>query len=81
MKSKTNFRDKCCEYFDAYLVFHDKMYRCKLYIYKFIFHNVFCHTTFEYFFFFFKDSYLFVHERQTEGETQAEGEAGSLQGA
>ena len=35
--------------------------------------------------FFFKDSILFIHERHTErermAETQAEGEAGSMQGA
>ena len=33
-------------------------------------------------FFFFKDFYLFIHERhrEREAETQAEGEAGSMQG-
>ena len=32
-------------------------------------------------FFFFLRFYLFIHERQREAETQAEGEAGSMQGA
>ena len=31
--------------------------------------------------FFFKRLYLFIHERHTEAETQAEGEAGFLRGA
>ena len=31
--------------------------------------------------FFFKDSYLFMTEREREAETQAEGEAGSMQEA
>ena len=30
---------------------------------------------------FFKRFYLFIHERHREAETQAEGEAGSMQGA
>ena len=30
--------------------------------------------------FFFKRLYLFIHETQREAETQAEGEAGSMQG-
>ena len=30
---------------------------------------------------FFKIFYLFIHEREREAETQAEGEAGSIQGA
>ena len=31
--------------------------------------------------YFFLRFYLFIHERQREAETQAEGEAGSMQGA
>ena len=34
-----------------------------------------------FYFILFKRCYLFIHEREREAETQAEGEAGSMQGA